>query len=98
MEVVDFLFPKKKSFHVIGKISPQNTPKKLVLLAGHHDSAYEFPLLSKLGGKSAYLIMLVLIIALLGYFIFAINIEKNRLKRQTQASKSLFEATFWFNF
>ena len=64
MEVVDFLFPKKKSFHVIGKINPQNTPKKLVLLAGHHDSAYEFPLLSKLGGKSAYLIMLVFIIAL----------------------------------
>ena len=62
LEVVDFLFPKKKSFHVIGKIKPQNTPKKLVLLAGHHDSAYEFPLLSKLGEKSALLIISVLLI------------------------------------
>ncbi len=65
MEVVDFLFPKKKSFHVIGKIMPTTSLKNLALLAGHHDSAYEFPLLSKLGGKSAYLIMFVLIIALL---------------------------------
>ncbi|TFG27505.1 MAG: M20/M25/M40 family metallo-hydrolase [Promethearchaeota archaeon] len=65
MEVVDFFFPKKKSFHVIGKIKPQTPAKKLVLLAGHHDSAYEFPLLSKLGEKSAYLIMSVLLITLI---------------------------------
>ena len=65
MEVVDFLFPKKKSFHVVGKIKPQSTPKNLVLLAGHHDSAYTFPILSKLGSKSAFLIVLVLFIALL---------------------------------
>jgi hypothetical protein len=64
-EVVDFLFPKKDSFHVIGKIKPQNPPKNLVLLGGHHDSAYEFPLLSRLGGKSAYLILLTLLITLL---------------------------------
>ncbi len=64
LEVVDFFFPKKKSFHVIGKIKPQITPTKLVLLAGHHDSAYEFPLLSKLGEKSAYLIISVLLITL----------------------------------
>ncbi|UCE14716.1 MAG: hypothetical protein JSV04_05920, partial [Candidatus Heimdallarchaeota archaeon] len=48
-EVVDFLFPEKTSFHVIGKIKPTQSPRKLVLLSGHHDSAYEFPLLSKLG-------------------------------------------------
>lgn len=65
LEVVDFLFPKKKSFHVIGKIKPQETSKKLVLLAGHHDSAYEFPLLSKLGGRSAYLIMFTVLLSFL---------------------------------
>jgi hypothetical protein len=64
-EVVDFLFPKVESFHVIGKIKPQETAKKLVLLGGHHDSAYEFPLLSKLGGKSTYLIMLAVLVSLL---------------------------------
>ncbi|MFW9995803.1 MAG: M28 family metallopeptidase [Candidatus Odinarchaeota archaeon] len=56
-EVVDFLFSKISSFHVTGKLKPNQTPKKLVLLAGHHDSAYEFPLLGKLGGKSAYIII-----------------------------------------
>ena len=64
-EVVDFLFPKIESFHVIGKIKSEETAKKLVLLGGHHDSAYEFPLLSKLGGKSTYLIMLAVLISFL---------------------------------
>ncbi len=64
-EVIDFLFPKKKSFHVIGKIKPNQSPKKLVLLGGHHDSAYEFPLFSKLGGKSAILVLSILLIALI---------------------------------
>jgi len=74
LEVVDFLFPKKKSFHVIGKIKPQNTPKKLVLLAGHHDSAYEFPLLSKLGEKSALLIISVLLITFVNIILGIIKI------------------------
>jgi len=64
-EVIDFLFPKKKSFHVIGKIKPNQSPKRLVLLGGHHDSAYEFPLFSKLGGKSAILIFSAVLIVLL---------------------------------
>ncbi len=74
LEVVDFLFPKKKSFHVIGKIKPELTPKKLVLLAGHHDSAYEFPLLSKLGGKSAYLIIFVLLITIINIILGIVKI------------------------
>ena len=64
-EVVDFLFPKKTQYHIIGKIFPQKEPKKLVLLSGHHDSAYEFPLLSKLGGKSIILIILAVICSVL---------------------------------
>ncbi|MFO7796046.1 MAG: M28 family peptidase [Promethearchaeia archaeon] len=71
LEIVDFLFPKVESFHVIGKIKPKNEPKKLVLLGGHHDSAYEFPLLSKLGGASRYLIMFTLVISILN-MIFAL--------------------------
>ncbi len=55
-EVVDFLFPEISTFHVIGKIKPRSSPKKLVLLSGHHDSAFEFPIFSKLGERSAYLI------------------------------------------
>lgn len=65
IELIDFLFPKKKSFHVIGKIKPSQSPNNLVLLGGHHDSAYEFPLFSKLGGKSAILIFSAVLIVLI---------------------------------
>lgn len=64
-EVIDFLFPKKTEYHIIGKIKPREEPRKLVLLTGHHDSAYEFPLLSKLGGKSTILIILAVVLAVL---------------------------------
>jgi hypothetical protein len=65
-EMIDFLFPKKESFHVIGKIKPVNKPvKNLILLSGHYDSAYEFPLLNKLGGNSIYVIISTLLIAFL---------------------------------
>jgi hypothetical protein len=64
-EVVDFLFPKRDSFNVIGKIEPKNKVKQIILLSGHHDSAYEFPLLNKLGDKSAYVILFTLAIIVL---------------------------------
>ncbi len=74
LEIIDFVFPKIDSFHVIGKIKPKNEAENLVLLGGHHDSAYEFPLLSKLGGKSTYLIMLALLITILNIIMAAIKI------------------------
>jgi hypothetical protein len=73
LEIIDFLFPKVHSFHVIGKIKPKNEAKNLVLLGGHHDSAYEFPLLSKLGGYSRYLIMLTLVISILNIILSLVN-------------------------
>jgi hypothetical protein len=73
-EVIDFLFPEKTSFHVIGKIkSHQTPPQKLVLLSGHYDSAYEFPIMNKLGQKSIYLIISVV-------SIFLLNILLNLIK------------------
>ncbi|MBD3211950.1 MAG: M28 family peptidase [Candidatus Lokiarchaeota archaeon] len=73
LEIIDFLFPRVQSFHVIGKIKPKNEAKNLVLLGGHHDSAYEFPLLSKLGGYSRYLIMLTLVISILNIILSLVN-------------------------
>ncbi|MFW9903000.1 MAG: M28 family metallopeptidase [Candidatus Thorarchaeota archaeon] len=64
-EVIDPLFPKKTEFHIIGKIKPREKPRNLVLLSGHHDSAYEFPLLSKLGEKSTILIIGAVVVAVL---------------------------------
>ncbi|MFX0182162.1 MAG: M28 family metallopeptidase [Candidatus Hodarchaeota archaeon] len=68
-EVVDFLFPEKTSYHIIGKIKPKQNPKNLILLSGHHDSAFEFPLLSKLGGKSVLFIIFTIAGAFLNIFL-----------------------------
>jgi hypothetical protein len=50
-EVVDPLFPKKKGINVYGKIFPKELTKQIVLVSGHQDSAYEFPLHERLGSK-----------------------------------------------
>ncbi|NHJ02471.1 MAG: M28 family peptidase [Candidatus Heimdallarchaeota archaeon] len=73
-EAVDFFFPKITSFHVIGKIKPMNKPKHLIILSGHHDSAYEFPLLSKLGQKSSYVIYIAISIVVLNIILGIIKI------------------------
>nr|MDO8080172.1 M28 family peptidase [Candidatus Freyarchaeota archaeon] len=41
-ELVDFMFPKKRSKNVIGTINPTDKVKHTIIFAGHHDSAYEF--------------------------------------------------------
>ncbi len=42
-EFLDFLFPKKTSVNVIGRIpSKEGKVKKILIFAGHHDSAYQF--------------------------------------------------------
>jgi hypothetical protein len=41
-ETYDFLFPKKKSWNVIGEIKPKEDIKKTIIFSAHHDSAFEF--------------------------------------------------------
>jgi len=43
-EIVDFMFPKKKSKNVIGVINPTDEVRQTIIFSGHHDSAYEFNL------------------------------------------------------
>lgn len=43
-EFVDFLLPKRTSLNVVGTIKPRENQeaKKILIFAGHHDSAYQF--------------------------------------------------------
>jgi hypothetical protein len=41
-EVRDPLYPKGKSQNVVGVIRPEGEIKRRIIIAGHHDSAYEF--------------------------------------------------------
>ncbi|MEX2753083.1 MAG: M28 family metallopeptidase [Candidatus Freyarchaeota archaeon] len=50
-ETVDLVFPKRSSTNVIGKIMPKEKVRKLVLISGHHDSNWEFPLIKRFGSK-----------------------------------------------
>lgn len=54
-DIIDFLFPKKKSQNVISKLpikSPSlDNPKKLLIIGCHIDSNYEFTLMKRWGYK-----------------------------------------------
>lgn len=77
-EVIDFLFPKKTSQNVVGKIVPKNKAKELIIIGSHIDSNWEFPLMKKFGYGFAYIIainlflnaILLLMLALKIIFIF----------------------------
>jgi hypothetical protein len=56
-EYTDFLFPKREGENVVGKLRPSGESKQVIIVSGHHDSAYEFPLFAKYKhnfGKLAY--------------------------------------------
>jgi len=69
-EAIDPLFPRRVGVNIYGKIKPQGEARRIVLVSGHHDSAYEFPLFRTLGLRAFTLvilaIVLVIITALLG--------------------------------
>jgi len=50
-EAVDWLFPKRSSWNTFGRVKPSGTPRKLIVIGGHADSAYEFPIYPKYRSK-----------------------------------------------
>ena len=46
IELIDPIFKEKESTNVFGRVIPKKT-RKIVLIGGHHDSNWEFPLLRK---------------------------------------------------
>ena len=67
-EFIDPLFPEKASQNVVGKLNSKGERKKILLFAGHHDSALQFNLLAYL--KHGYLILIFLALAI--FFIWFI--------------------------
>lgn len=81
-EYVDFLFPKRTGTNVIGKMNAEKEAKKIVIISGHHDSAYEFPLFEKfkhnfdkLAYATAGLLLLSGISALIKFILDLMNIS-----------------------
>lgn len=47
IHLLDKIYANKTSRNIIGKLHPKNKARKIVILSGHHDSAYQMPLLGK---------------------------------------------------
>jgi len=47
IEFIDPLFKKQESTNVYGKFKPRETTKRIIVIGGHHDSNWEFPILKK---------------------------------------------------
>jgi hypothetical protein len=71
-EYVDFFFPKATGSNIIGKLKPSEESKKIVIVSGHHDSAYEFPVFEKFGenfGIFSYIIAAFLVLSIVSSLI-----------------------------
>ncbi len=95
-EVIDFLFPKKGSQNVIGKIKPTKERKHFLIIGSHIDSNWEFPLIKKFGYGFALIIAINLIFNSL---LFLLLIVKNALILLKLDSLIVqFEAIFFWIF
>jgi hypothetical protein len=61
LEIIDPLFKKHKSTNVIAKIKPLKEKKNIIILSGHHDSNWEFPLGKRFGTKVSIFMVLPII-------------------------------------
>ncbi|MHA1847207.1 MAG: hypothetical protein ACTSXU_06140, partial [Promethearchaeota archaeon] len=73
IEFLDHLFKKQNSCNVLGKIKPNKArerKKRLILiLGGHADSNYEYPIGSKFGTKMVYLLISALLMMIISIII-----------------------------
>ena len=67
-EFIDPLFKSKNSQNVVGRIYPKEEVKRILIFSGHHDSALEFNLLTRL--KLGYPIIILLGIGIMIIWLF----------------------------
>ncbi len=75
-EVIDRAFPAKESVNLVSKIKPLGERKHLLIIGGHLDSNYEFPLMRKLG---VFFSLIIAINTILGGVMFLFLAVKNLL-------------------
>nr|MDO8109038.1 M20/M25/M40 family metallo-hydrolase [Candidatus Sigynarchaeota archaeon] len=74
-EFLDVLFKKKPSSNVVGKVAPRDghPPKRIVIIGGHADSNYEYPIGSRFGTKLIPLLIPVFVSMAVGVLVSAIK-------------------------
>ncbi|MHA1129849.1 MAG: M20/M25/M40 family metallo-hydrolase [Candidatus Helarchaeota archaeon] len=73
-EFIDPLFPERPSQNVIGTLNSKGEREKILLFAGHHDSALQFNLLAYLKHGYLILIFLALIVFFLWFVLTGLNL------------------------
>ena len=78
-EAFDFLFPKRKSRNIIGKIEPTDEVTQTIIFSAHHDSAFEFntfyylkrlgQIIINVGYIAVVIVLIVLILKLIFFFL-----------------------------
>ncbi|TFF97133.1 MAG: hypothetical protein EU547_05180, partial [Promethearchaeota archaeon] len=69
-----YMYPRRMGMNVIGKILPENKPEKLVILGGHHDSPYYFPLYWKFKKKTVYYVYSLVVFAIIFFILIVLKI------------------------
>jgi len=59
VELIDRMFPEKKSCNVFTRFDPQAPPDRAVLISCHHDSHVAFPILNRFGAKYSLFMAMV---------------------------------------
>jgi len=74
VELIDRLFPEKKSCNVFAGFNPQASPDRTVIISCHHDSHVAFPILNRFGAKYSLFMAMVVFsnVFLLGLALFAV--------------------------
>ena len=99
----DIFFPKKESMNVIAKLKPKTQingkSKRILIIGGHMDSTYEFPIASKLGTNGFNLLIplgIWLLVILLGFLINAIvSILNSHMIRNIYEIVNIFSKPDW---
>lgn len=72
-EFIDPLFPQKESTNVVGIFKSKGEPRRRIVIGGHHDSNWEYPILNKSWKMLGLLMALPVILSYLLFGIFVIK-------------------------
>ena len=103
-DFLDILFKNKDSCNVIGKLKSKSgeTPKRIVIIGGHTDSNYEYPIGSKYGTKLIKLLIPVFLSMLIWMLVSIIkafsSLSSGFILGIGAEAWTAFYAPLWFDF
>ena len=95
-EIIDFMFLKKQSQNVIGKIRPENHPSEFIIIGSHLDSSCEFPLMRMF--KYGFIVIIAINLFLTGILLIILLIKNILIVIKLEALFLNIEIIFFWAF